>query len=55
MSISILKRSLAIVDEDETNKKQKKKPQRKTDNLFDFEEKVNKIKYFLFVPFFLIC
>lgn len=39
MSISILKRSLEIVDEDETKKKQKKKTQRKTNNLFDFEEK----------------
>lgn len=41
MSISILKRSLDIVDEDETKKKQKKKPEnlKKKANLFDFEEK----------------
>lgn len=43
MSISILKRSLAIVDEDETKKKPKKKVQnqQKRPNIFDFDDKVS--------------
>lgn len=43
MSISILKRSLAIVDEDETKKKPKKKVQnqQKRPNMFDFDDKVS--------------
>lgn len=38
MSMAILKKSLEIVDEDESKKKQKRKIQRKNCNFFDFED-----------------